>query len=85
MSELQMRLHPLAPGVKCPSCGAGLTFIRVRGGYGDLYSRASGGPCRCQVMHYRDKMTKTCGYAVMYTFGSFGEWTACREKPASKG
>jgi hypothetical protein len=28
-------------------------------------------------MHYRDKMTKTCGYAVMYTFGSFGVWTAC--------
>ena len=77
MPGLPMRLHLLAPEVKCPACGAGLTFIRVRGGYGDLYQCASGGPCRCQVMHYRDRMTKTCGYAVMYTFGSFGEWTAC--------
>jgi hypothetical protein len=34
-----MRYHLLAPNVKCPSCGGGLTFIRVRG-YGDLYQCA---------------------------------------------
>ena len=68
MPELPMRFHLLAPDVKCPTCGADLTFVRVRG-YGDLYQCASGGPCRCQVMHYR-KETKTCGYAVLYPLGS---------------
>jgi hypothetical protein len=47
-----MRLHALAPEVKCPRCGASLAFIRVRGGYGDLYQCASAGPCKCQIMHY---------------------------------
>jgi hypothetical protein len=79
--ERPMRFHPLAFGVKCPACGAGLTFIRVRAGYGDLYSCGSVGPCRCQVMHYRDKMTKTCGYAAVLDYGTMGEWTACARGP----
>ena len=28
-------------------------------------------------MHYRRKEAKACGYAVMYTYGATGEWTAC--------
>jgi hypothetical protein len=77
-----MRFHPLAPEVKCPRCGGGLTFIRVRGGYGDLYQCASGGRCKCQIMHYRSKGAKACGYAVVYTYGATGEWTAC-DMPAA--
>jgi hypothetical protein len=73
-----MRLHALASDVKCPVCGDGLTFIRVRK-FGDLYQCK----CRRQVIHYVSKGTKTCGYAVMYTFGTFGEWTAC-DMPAAK-
>ena len=42
VTELPMRFHPLASDVKCPACGADLTFVRVRGGYGDLYQCASG-------------------------------------------
>jgi hypothetical protein len=83
-----MRFHPLAPEAKCPACGADLTFVRVRG-YGDLYQCASGGPCRCKVLHYRAKATKTCGHAAFHTYGPpgvqpFGEWTACGET-AAKG
>jgi hypothetical protein len=82
--DLPMRLlHPLAAGVKCPACGAGFTFVRVRG-YGDVYSCASGGPCRCSVIHYRKKETQVCGYAVIYSFGPLGVWTAC-DMPAAKG
>jgi hypothetical protein len=33
-------------------------------------------------MHYRKRLTKTCGYAVIYNYG-FGEWTAC-DMPAAK-
>ena len=68
MPELPMRFHPLAAEAKCPACGADLTFMRVRG-HGDLYQCASGGPCRCKVLHYRSKATKTCGYAAIYTYG----------------
>ena len=82
MPELPM-LHLLAPEVKCPVCGASLLFV-VRGGYGDLYQCASGGPCRCQIMHYRSKRAQTCGYAVVDQFGALGEWTAC-DMPAAKG
>jgi hypothetical protein len=78
-----MRLHPLAPDMKCPRCGAGLTFVRVRT-FGDLYQCVSGGPCWCQVMHYRSGKLKACGYAVIYNYGAFGEWTAC-DMPATKG
>ena len=78
MPEPPMRLHPLAPEVKCPVCGDGLTFIRVRK-FGDLYQCK----CRRQVIHYVVKRTKTCGYALMYTFGTFGAWTACAV-PAAK-
>jgi hypothetical protein len=77
-----MRFHPLAPGVKCPSCGGDITFIRVRG-FGDLYQCASGGGCWCQVMHYRSKATKTCGYAAIGKHGGVGEWTAC-DVPAAE-
>ena len=52
--EPPMRLHPLAPEVKCPVCGDGLTFIRVRK-FGDLYQCK----CRRQVIHYVVKRTKT--------------------------
>ena len=81
-----MRLHPLAPEVRCPNCGAGLVFVRVRLP-GDLYECASGGPCKCRVLHYRDRTTKTCGYAALYTYGAlgvgpFGKWTACAGIPA---
>jgi hypothetical protein len=82
MPESLMRFHPLAPGVKCPACGAGLTFIRVRG-YRDLYQCASGA-CRRHVMHYRRRATETCGYSALSPSGAFGVWTACGET-AAKG
>jgi hypothetical protein len=72
-----MLLPPLAPDVKCPACGADLTFIRVRG-WGDLY-QCSGGPCKCRVMHYRNQATKTCGWALLYNHSSLGMWFACGE------
>jgi hypothetical protein len=58
--EAPKRLHLLAPDVKCPACGAGLTFIRLRTN-GDLYRCASGGLCKCYVIHYRKGITKICG------------------------
>jgi hypothetical protein len=76
-------LHPLALDVKCPACGAGLRFIRVRR-YGDLY-QCSGGPCKRQVLHYRNKGTKACGYAPAYGSGKYGAWTACGDKPRAEG
>ena len=80
MPELPKRLHLLAPNVKCPACGAGLTFVEVRG-QGDLYCCASTGSCRCALIHYRIGETKTCGYAVIYDYGPAGEWTPCGERP----
>ena len=77
-----MHLHPLDPSVKCPACGAGLTFIRVRGGYGDLYQC---GQCKHQVMHYMSKVTNTCGYAPVTKYGWPGMWTACSDKTAAEG
>jgi hypothetical protein len=77
-----MLLHPLAPEVKCPACCSGLTFIRVRV-YGDLY-QFSGGSCGCQVMHYRNPATKTCGWALLYSQGSLGMWVACGVPAAEK-
>ena len=82
MRELHMLLHPLAPEVKCPTCGAGLTFVRVRR-FGDLYQCTSG-VCKRPVMHDRNKETQTCGYAAIYNTGVFGVWTACGESPAAK-
>ena len=79
MPELPMLLHPLAPGVQCPTCGrAALTFVRVRW-HRDLYQCA----CKRQVMHYRNKETKACGYASVSNYGVFGAWTAC-DVPAAK-
>ena len=88
MPEVPMRLYPLAPEVRCPNCGSGLAFVQVRG-YRDLYQCASGGPCKCQVMHYRNSATKACGYAVLYGYGAFGArefgvWTACGETAAKE-
>jgi len=77
-----MRFHLLAPEVKCPNCGAGLVFIRVRGGYGDLYQC---GQCKHQVMHYVSKVTNTCGYAPVTRYGWPGTWTACAVPAAKKG
>jgi hypothetical protein len=74
--QLPMLLHPLAPDVKCPACGAGLTFVRVRG-YGDLYACASDCSCKCAVFHFQNKGTRACGYVVIYIYGPMGEWTAC--------
>ena len=31
--------------------------------------------CKCHIMHW-NKITKACGYAVVYSHG-FGGWTAC--------
>lgn len=70
-----MQLHPLPPDVRCPTCGAGLTFVRVRG-HRDLYQCPSAS-CKRQVMHYRNKVTQVCGYAPVYRSGVFGVWTAC--------
>jgi hypothetical protein len=58
-----MRLHPLAPDVKCPACGGDLRLVRVRL-LADLYECAS--PCKRQVLHYWTKETQTCGYSVLY-------------------
>jgi hypothetical protein len=80
--EPSMRLHPLTPDVKCPACGAGLTFVRMRG-TGDLYHCASG-QCGSQIMHYGNKQNKTCRFAAVYRSGAFGEWTAC-DMDAAKG
>jgi hypothetical protein len=79
---LRMRFHPLASDVKCATCGGHLVFIRVRG-FGDLYQCASDGPCRGQVIHYRKKTTKTCGYAVLHKWGAIGVWTVC-DMPTAK-
>jgi hypothetical protein len=78
-----MLLHPLAPDVSCPTCGAGLTFIRMRV-WGDLY-QCSGGRCKCRVVHYWNKIktTKTCGYSVIYGLGRLEKWTECGERPAA--
>ena len=85
MPGLPMQFHPLAPDVKCPTCGAGLTFVRVRR-YGDLYQCASGGPCKREVLHYYvRKEIKTCGYALVNIFGPQEAWTACGETAAKKG
>ena len=82
LPEPPIWFHPLAPDVKCPACGADLTFIRTRGRR-DLY-QCTCGACKCQVMHYLNKETQTCGYAPVYRSGAFGVWTACGEKPAAK-
>jgi hypothetical protein len=82
MPERHMLLHPLPPGVKCPACGAGLTFVRVKG-YGDLYQCGSGGLCKCAIFHFQNKGTRACGYVAIYSYGPMGEWTACGE-PAPK-
>jgi hypothetical protein len=34
-------------------------------------------------MHYRNKITEACGYAVIYNYGAFGDWTAC-DMPVAK-
>ena len=81
LPELPMRFHPLAPQVKCSACGGDLMFVRVRV-YGDLYQCVSD-PCRRQVMHYKRKDSKTCGYAPLSRLGVFSVWIAC-EKPAAK-
>jgi len=79
--EHPMRLHPLAPDVSCPTCGARLTFVRVRV-FADLYQCAAAGPCHW-VVHYVNTKTKTCGYSVTFGLGRLGKWTECGE-PAAK-
>jgi len=83
MPERHRLLHPLPPGVKCPACGVGLTFVRVRG-YGDLYQCGSGGSCKCAIFHFQNKGTRACGYVVIYSYGPMGEWTACGEPVAKE-
>src|SRR4030095_10022289 len=82
MQERHMLLHLLSPDVRCPTCDSDLVFVRVRGNC-DLYHCASS-VCKCQVVHHLNGATRTCGWAVIYYDGAFGEWTAC-EKPAAKG
>ena len=82
MPERHMLLHLLPLDVKCSTCDSDLVFVRVRGNC-DLYHCASG-VCKCEVMHHLNRATRTCGWAVIYYDGAFGEWTA-REKPAAKG
>jgi hypothetical protein len=65
-----MRLHPLAPEVKCSACGGDLMFVRVRV-HGDLYQCVSD-PCMRQVMHYQRKDGKTCGYTAKASPGVRG-------------
>ena len=67
--------HSLLQEGKCPACGPGLAFIRVRK-FGDLYQCGSG-LCKCQVMHYRNKTTRICDCSVICNYGLLGEWTAC--------
>jgi len=76
MPESRMLLHSLPHEVKCPACGGGLTFVRVRQ-YGDLYYCATGASCRCVVFHFRHKETRACGWAIVTNYGTFGTWTAC--------
>jgi hypothetical protein len=83
VTELPMRFHPLTSDVKCPACGADITFVRVRRGYGDLYQCVSG-PCRCEIIHYRSKETHTCGYAAISRNGAREAWTACGETAAKE-
>ena len=71
-----MLFHPLGPEVKCPACGAGLIFTRVRV-FGDLYTCTSGRACKCQVLHYRRKATRTCGTAAVFTAGEMEKWSEC--------
>jgi hypothetical protein len=71
-----MRFHPLPAEARCPVCGVGLTFVRVRA-YGDLYHCASGGSCRCAVLHYKGKGRQGCGTALLHGDGTYGKWTAC--------
>lgn len=82
MPGLPMRFHLVASHVKCPACGADLTFIRVRG-YGDLLYQCVSDPCRRQVMHYQRKDSKTCGCAALSHHGVFGVRIAC-DMPAAK-
>jgi hypothetical protein len=72
-----MKFHPLPPDAKCPRCGAGLVFVRVRGG-GDLYRCASGGACRCDVFHYRSAGGQACGCSVV-TYAELGRWVPCTQ------
>jgi hypothetical protein len=77
-----MLLHPLAPDVKCPGCGSAFAFLRVRV-YDDLY-QCSGSPCECRVMHYRNRATKTCGWALLYNHASLRMWVECDVPLAEK-
>ena len=66
-----MKLHPLPAETKCPVCGVGLTFIRVRA-FGDLYHCGSGGSCRCAVLHYKRQGSRECGKALLHSDERFG-------------
>ena len=78
--QSSMRLHLLAPEVKCPNCGAGLMFVRPRG-HGDLYQC---GLFKHQVLHTLNRATRSCDYAPISPYGVFDKWTACGET-AAKG
>jgi hypothetical protein len=75
-----MRLHLLAPEVKCPACGAGLMFVKPRG-HGDLYQC---GLFKHQVLHTLNRAARSCGDAPISPYGVFDKWTACGET-AAKG
>jgi hypothetical protein len=76
-SATQMKVHPLSPDVKCPVCGRGLVFVRVRV-YGGLYRCAHGlQACRGAVVHYRMNGKTACGWAPSLDMGRAG-WTECQ-------
>ena len=54
-----LQLPASARRKKCPACGAGLTFVEVRG-YGDLYQCGSGGLCKCAIFHFKTR-GRACG------------------------
>jgi hypothetical protein len=83
VQEPPTRFHPLAPDIQCPTCRAGLKFVRVRGGR-DLY-QCTFRVCQRQFLHYRNNETQTCGYAPVYSTGVLGKWTACGETAARGG
>jgi len=57
-------LHPLPTYVKCPACGAGLTFVEARGTRRLVLLRFHR-LVQMRAHHYRIRVTKPCGDAVI--------------------
>jgi hypothetical protein len=75
----------LSSAVKCPVCGGGLLFIRVRK-FGDLYHCIRGAKvCPGVVLHYRRAGTTQCGWARLFDTGRPDEWIRCSEYAEPRG